>query len=74
MGRPLEEDAAFSAYLASIQKYEPLDREEELRLARRWLRRKDREAADTLVRANLRFYEMLRRMPNPAEALAGATG
>jgi len=55
MGRPLEEDAAFSAYLASIQKYEPLDREEELRLARRWLRRKDREAADTLVRANLRF-------------------
>ena len=55
MGRPLEEDAGFTAYLASIQKYEPLDRDEELRLARRWLRRKDREAADTLVRANLRF-------------------
>ncbi len=55
MGRPLEEDAGFTAYLASIQKYEPLDREEELRLARRWIRRKDREAADTLVRANLRF-------------------
>jgi RNA polymerase sigma-32 factor len=55
MGRPHEEDAGFSAYLASIQKYEPLDRDEELRLARRWLRRKDREAADMLVRANLRF-------------------
>jgi RNA polymerase sigma-32 factor len=55
MGRPHEEDAGFSAYLASIQRYEPLDRDEELRLARRWLRRKDREAADMLVRANLRF-------------------
>ena len=55
MGRPLEEDAGFSAYLASIQKFEPLEREEELRLARRWRRRNDREAADTLVRANLRF-------------------
>jgi RNA polymerase sigma-32 factor len=55
MGRPLEEDAGFSAYLASIQKFEPLAREEELRLARRWRKRGDREAADTLVRANLRF-------------------
>ncbi len=55
MGRPLEEDAGFSVYLAAISKYEPLDRLEELRLARRWQRRKDRDAADTLVRANLRF-------------------
>ena len=55
MARPHEEDAGFTAYLASIQKYEPLEREEELRLARRWLRRKDRDAADQLVRANLRF-------------------
>ena len=55
MARPLEEDAGFSAYLASIQQFQPLDREEELRLARRWLRRKDRDAADQLVRANLRF-------------------
>ena len=55
MARPLEEDAGFSAYLASIQQFQPLDREEELRLARRWRRRHDREAADTLVRANLRF-------------------
>ena len=55
MGRPLDEDAGFSAYLAAISKFEPLDRDEELRLARRWQRRKDRDAADTLVRANLRF-------------------
>ena len=40
MGRPLEEDAGFSAYLSAIQKFEPLEREEELRLARRWQRRK----------------------------------
>ena len=55
MARPLEEDAGFTAYLSSIQRYVPLDREEELRLARRWQRRKDRDAADALVRANLRF-------------------
>jgi RNA polymerase sigma-32 factor len=55
MARPLEEDAGFSAYLASIQKFEPLHREDELRLARRWLNKGDQEAADTLVRANLRF-------------------
>jgi RNA polymerase sigma-32 factor len=55
MGRPLVEDAGFSAYLASIQPFAPLERAEELRLARRWRRRGDREAADQLVRANLRF-------------------
>lgn len=55
MARPHEEDASFSAYLAAIQEYEPLEREEELRLARRWRRHGDREAADALVRANLRF-------------------
>jgi RNA polymerase sigma-32 factor len=55
MGRPLEDDAGFSAYLSAIQHFQPLDRAEELRLARRWRKRGDREAADTLVRANLRF-------------------
>lgn len=33
-----------------------------------------RDLDEATVRANLRFYEMLRRMPNPAEALAGASG
>jgi RNA polymerase sigma-32 factor len=55
MGRPLAEDAGFRAYLNAIQQFEPLEREEELRLARRWQRRHDLEAAHTLVRANLRF-------------------
>ena len=55
MGRPLEEDASFSAYLSAIQEYQPLEREEELRLARRWQRHGDQEAAHKLVRANLRF-------------------
>ena len=55
MGRPPPEDAGFRAYLNAIQEFEPLDRETELKLARRWLRRHDLEAAHTLVRANLRF-------------------
>src|SRR6516225_866556 len=56
MGRPLlQEDAGFRAYLNAIQEYEPLDRETELKLARRWQKRGDVEAAHTLVRANLRF-------------------
>jgi RNA polymerase sigma-32 factor len=55
MGRPQPEDAGFRAYLNAIQEFEPLDRETELKLARRWLRRHDLEAAHTLVRANLRF-------------------
>ncbi len=55
MGRPSTEDAGFRAYLNAISLYAPLDREDELRLARRWLRQHDLEAAHTLVRANLRF-------------------
>jgi RNA polymerase sigma-32 factor len=56
MGRPLlAEDAGFRAYLNAIQRFQPLDRETELKLARRWLKRNDVEAAHTLVRANLRF-------------------
>ena len=55
MGRPPLEDAGFRVYLNAIQQYEPLDRETELKLARRWLKRHDVEAAHTLVRANLRF-------------------
>jgi alternative sigma factor RpoH len=55
MGRPPPEDAGFRAYLNAIQRFEPLDRETELRLARRWQKRNDLEAAHTLVRANLRF-------------------
>jgi RNA polymerase sigma-32 factor len=55
MARPPPEDAGFRAYLNAIQQYQPLDREAELRLARRWQKKHDLEAAHTLVRANLRF-------------------
>src|SRR6185369_5465980 len=55
MARLLAEDAGFRAYLNTIQRFEPLDRDAELRLARRWQKRHDLEAAHTLVRANLRF-------------------
>ncbi len=33
-----------------------------------------RDLDETTVQSNLRFYELLRRMPNPAEALAGVGG
>jgi RNA polymerase sigma-32 factor len=51
----LDQDDGFSAYLSAIQDISPLDRETELRLARRWKRRKDVDAANELVRAHLKF-------------------
>ena len=38
-----------------FSKYEPIDRETEQRLARRWIKKRDPEAAQRLVCANLRF-------------------
>jgi RNA polymerase sigma-32 factor len=55
MARLVGEDRGFQAYLSAIQRFEPLDRETELKLARRWLRRGDRAAAHKLVTAHLRF-------------------
>src|SRR3954451_3240718 len=55
MARLAAEDQGFQAYLSAIQRFQPLDRETELKLARRWLRRGDRAAAHTLVTAHLRF-------------------
>jgi RNA polymerase sigma-32 factor len=55
MRRLTGEDAGFQKYLATIQHFEPLDRATELKLARRWRRRHDVDAAHTLVCANLRF-------------------
>jgi RNA polymerase sigma-32 factor len=55
MARLVAEDDGFNAYLNAISRFEPLDREVELKLARRWLKRGDREAAHQLVRAHLRF-------------------
>jgi RNA polymerase sigma-32 factor len=55
MGRAVEEDAGFHTYLNAISRFQPLEREDELRLANRWRKRGDRSAAHRLVRANLRF-------------------
>jgi len=55
MARLAGDDPGFQGYLSAIQQFEPLDRETELRLARRWLKRKDVTAAHTLVQAHLRF-------------------
>jgi RNA polymerase sigma-32 factor len=51
----LAEDEGFRVYLSAIQHYQPLDRETELKLARRWQRGKDPAAAHALVEAHLRF-------------------
>jgi RNA polymerase sigma-32 factor len=50
-----DEEDGYRAYLSQLQRYEPLDRETERRLARRWARQHDLDAAHQLVRANLRF-------------------
>jgi RNA polymerase sigma-32 factor len=54
MARLIDDDG-FSAYLSAIQNFQPLDRETELRLARRWQKRKDFDAANQLVEAHLKF-------------------
>jgi RNA polymerase sigma-32 factor len=48
-------DSGFQRYVSMIQQYPPLSREEEVVLARRWLEHHDRQAAEKLVKANLRF-------------------
>lgn len=56
MPRPRrDDDSGFSRYLQDIQKVPKLDRETELKLARRWQRNKDRRAADALLEPNLRY-------------------
>ena len=54
-------DSGFQLYLSRIQKYPPLDREQELTLSRQWLTDHDRAAAEKLVKANLRFVVKIAR-------------
>lgn len=44
-----------TAYMAELAQHAPIDREEEQRLARRWVQERDLEAARRLVLANLRL-------------------
>ena len=46
---------SFSQYMSAISKFEPLDRQTELELARRYKQHHDVEAAQRLTCANLRF-------------------
>ncbi len=48
-------DTAFARYVASAQRVPKLTKEDEQRLARRWLDRRDEAARDELVRAHLRY-------------------
>ncbi len=59
MGRPAEGREDLRLYLRQISEFQPLGREEELAIARRWTEQGDVEAAHTLVRAHLRFVVKL---------------
>jgi RNA polymerase sigma-32 factor len=50
-----EVDASLSRYITLVHRYPKLDRQAELRLAERWVKRADPAAADALVRAHLRY-------------------
>jgi RNA polymerase sigma-32 factor len=50
-----QEDASFTSYLSQIQRFQPLTRETELQLARRWRKHNDVRAAHRLVQSHLRF-------------------
>jgi RNA polymerase sigma-32 factor len=50
-----QDDLGFARYVAEIKKVPKLDREAELRLARRWRKQRDQESADALIRPNLRY-------------------
>jgi RNA polymerase sigma-32 factor len=50
-----ESDSALARYIAAVKDIPELSREDELALARRWVKRGDREAAVQLVNANLRY-------------------
>lgn len=49
------DDPGFRRYVSAIQHFPVLDREAELRLARRFKNQGDRKAADALVQSNLRY-------------------
>jgi RNA polymerase sigma-32 factor len=49
------DDAGLSRYIRSIQRFQPLERDEEQALARRFRDHGDRKAADALIQSNLRY-------------------
>jgi RNA polymerase sigma-32 factor len=55
MGLHAREDEGLRLYLDRISQFPPLEREQELRLARRWKRRRDPAVSHVLVESHLRF-------------------
>jgi len=51
----LENNSSLSKYIAYVRAISELSREDEGEIARRWLRENDLAAAETLIRANLRY-------------------
>lgn len=51
----LENNSSLSRYIAYVRAISELSREEESEIARKWLRENDLAAAETLIRANLRY-------------------
>jgi len=51
----LENNSSLSKYIAYVRAISELSREDEGDIARRWLRENDLAAAETLIRANLRY-------------------
>ena len=49
MSARFDEEDGFRAYLNQLQHYEPLDRKTEMKLARRWVKKGDQDAAQKLV-------------------------
>jgi RNA polymerase sigma-32 factor len=55
MAQLAKDDEGLQQYLQAISRFEPLDRETELKLARRYQKKQDAKAAHALVQAHLRF-------------------
>jgi RNA polymerase sigma-32 factor len=55
MAQLAKDDEGLQHYLQSIARFEPLDRDTELKLARRYQKKHDAAAAHALVQAHLRF-------------------
>jgi len=51
----LENNSSLSRYIAYVRAISELSREDESEIARKWLRENDLAAAETLIRANLRY-------------------
>jgi len=59
MGRSAKAGGGLSGYLRDIQRFQILERQEEIRLAMRWQEHGDRSAAEALVSSHLRLVPII---------------